>query len=103
MATTRTNLDIHDSSATVAGSPLVQSVDDYVLAQGVKPSRKSPWGIFKEMPILVKLGTIWLLIVLFAAIYAQLDTRVFNGSLPLADPNLQLSGFNAATGEFGTE
>jgi peptide/nickel transport system permease protein len=26
---------------------------------------------------------------------------VFNGSLPLADPNLQLNGFNAATGEFG--
>jgi peptide/nickel transport system permease protein len=102
MATTHTNLDTHDSSATIAGSPLVQSVDDFVIAQGVKPTRKSPWGIFKEMPILVKLGTIWLMIVLFAAVYAQLDARVFNGSLPLADPNLQLNGFNASTGEFGT-
>jgi peptide/nickel transport system permease protein len=102
MATTHTNLDTHDSSATIAGSPLVQSVDDFVIAQGVRPTRKSPWGIFKEMPILVKLGTIWLMMVLFAAVYAQLDARVFNGSLPLADPNLQLNGFNASTGEFGT-
>ena len=27
---------------------------------------------------------------------------MFNGSLPLADPNLQLNNFNPATGEFGT-
>jgi peptide/nickel transport system permease protein len=27
---------------------------------------------------------------------------VFNGALPLGDPNLQLNGFNAQTGEFGT-
>ena len=60
------------------------------------------WGIFREMPFLVKLGTLWLLFVLFSAIYAQLDAKVFNGSLPLADPNLQLNGFNPATGEFGT-
>jgi peptide/nickel transport system permease protein len=103
MATTETNTtDIHDKTAVIAGSTMAQSVDDFVVPMGVKQKRKSPWGVFKEMPFLVKLGTIWLLFVLFAAIYAQLDTRLFDGALPLADPNLQLNGFNAATGEFGT-
>jgi peptide/nickel transport system permease protein len=102
MATTETNTDIHDSTAMVAGSMLVASVDDFTAPPGVKQKRKTPWGIFREMPFLVKLGAIWLMFVLFAAIYAQLDARVFNGSLPLADPNLQLNGFNPATGEFGT-
>jgi hypothetical protein len=60
------------------------------------------WGIFREMPFLVKLGTLWLLVVLFAAIYAQLDVKVFNGSLPLGDPNLQLNGFNPATASSAT-
>jgi peptide/nickel transport system permease protein len=90
-----------DSVSVVAGSTIVQSVDDFVVPAGVKQKRTTPWGVFREMPFLVKLGTIWLLFVLFSAIYAQLDTRVFNGSLPLADPNLQLNGFNASTGTFG--
>jgi peptide/nickel transport system permease protein len=90
-----------DSAAVVAGSTLVMSVDDFVAPEGVKQKRKTPWGVFREMPFLVKLGTLWLIFVLLSAIYAQLDTRVFNGSLPLADPNLQLNGFNAATGTFG--
>jgi peptide/nickel transport system permease protein len=103
MATTDTNsTDIHDSTAVIAGSAMVQSVEVFVVPEGVKQKRKSAWGVFREMPFLVKLGAIWLFLVLFAAIYSQLDTRVFNGSLPLADPNLQLNGFNAATGEFGT-
>jgi peptide/nickel transport system permease protein len=99
---TSTNTDIHDKSAVVMGSTMVQSVDAFIVPDGVKQKRKSPWGIFREMPLLVKMGTLWLLIVLFSAIYAQLDARVFNGALPLADPNLQLNGFNAATGQFGT-
>ena len=78
-----------------------ENADDFEVPLGVKPARKSAWGVFKEMPILVKFSTLWLLAVLFGAIYSQLDLRVFNGSLPLADPNLQLSGFNPATGEFG--
>ncbi len=106
MATTDTNIESTSTEAHVAtiaaGSATTRPVDDFVVPQGVKQKRKSLWGIFREMPFLVKLGTIWLLIVLFSAIYAQLDARVFNGSLPLADPNLQLNGFNAATGEFGT-
>jgi len=76
--------------------------DEFVVPQGVKPPRKSVWGVFREMPILVKLSTIWLLLIFFCAIYSQLDERVFHGSLPLADPNLQLNGFNPATGSFGT-
>jgi len=101
MATTETNFDTH-SSATIAGSALIQSVDDFVAPEGVKQQRKSAWGIFREMPLLVKLGAIWLFLVVFVAIYSQLDVRVFNGALPLADPNLQLNGFNPETGEFGT-
>jgi len=76
--------------------------DDFVVPSGVKQPRKSLFGVFKEMPILVKLGTIWLILIFLGAVYAQLDVKVFNGSLPLADPNLQLNGFNPATGEFGT-
>jgi peptide/nickel transport system permease protein len=76
--------------------------DNFVVPSGVKQPRKSLFGVFKEMPILVKLGTIWLILIFLGAIYAQLDAKVFNGSLPLADPNLQLNGFNPATGEFGS-
>lgn len=76
--------------------------EEFVVPAGVKPPKKSAFGIFKEMPFLVKLGAIWLFFVFFSAIYSQLDIRVFNGSLPLTDPNLQLNNFNPATGQFGT-
>jgi len=99
MATTEIDPETNMPTAT---STSASRTDGFVVPSGVKPRRKSLWGIFREMPTLVKLGTMWLLFVLFAAIYAQLDARVFNGSLPLADPNLQLNGFNPATGEFGT-
>ena len=79
MATNETQLerliDVHDQTATIAGSVLVGSVDDFVAPEGVKQKRKSVWGIFREMPFLVKLGTLWLLFVLFSAIYAQLDAK----------------------------
>jgi peptide/nickel transport system permease protein len=75
---------------------------DFVAPPGVKQPRQSVFGVFKQMPILVKIGVIWLILVFAGAVYAQLDARVFNGSLPLADPNLQLNNFNPATGEFGT-
>jgi len=80
----------------------VSEEETFVIPQGVKPPRKSVWAVFKEMPLLVKISTIWLVVLLLSALYAQLDVRVFNGSLPLADPNLQLNGFNPKTGEFGT-
>ena len=76
--------------------------DDFVVPAGVKQPRTSAFGVFRQMPILAKLGVMWLIVVFAGAIYAQLDLRVFNGSLPLADPNLQLNNFNPATGEFGT-
>ena len=62
----------------------------------------TPWKVFREMPIMVKVSALWLLFIVAGAIYAKLDVTVFNGSLPLQDPNLQINGFNAATGEFGT-
>lgn len=100
MATTETNIET--GRLVQPGVPSPQPGEDFAVPTGVKPPRKSVWAVFREMPLLVKLGTIWLMIVLLSAIYAQLDVRVFNGSLPLADPNLQLNGFNPATGEFGT-
>jgi peptide/nickel transport system permease protein len=76
--------------------------DEFVVPPGVKQPRQSAFGVFRSMPILAKLGVIWLFFIFAGAIYAQLDARVFNGSLPLADPNLQLNNFNPATGTFGT-
>lgn len=67
-----------------------------------KPVRQSPWAVFKAMPILVKVSAIWLFVVIFGAIYAKLDATVFDGALPLQDPNLQQNNFNPATLEFGT-
>jgi len=95
-------IDVHDATATIAGSVLVEPVSSFTVPQGVKAKRKTPWGIFREMPALVKASVLWLLFILFSSIYAQLDIRVFNGALPLGDPNLQLNGFNPETGEFGT-
>lgn len=67
-----------------------------------KPKRQRPWTVFMEMPFLVKISAIWLVLIVFGAIYAKLDISVFDGALPLQDPNLQTNGFNASTGEFGT-
>ena len=48
------------------------------------------------MPILVKISSVWLFVVVFGAIYAKLDSTVFDGKLPiLQDPNLQTNNFNA--------
>ena len=64
-----------------------------------KPRRAKPSEVFRDMPFLVKLSAIWLLLVVFGAIYAKLDQTLFNGSLPLQDPNLQTNKFNPDTGE----
>ena len=56
---------------------------------------------FGSMPILVKLSTVWLILVFGGAIYAKIDTVVFDGALPLQDPNFQTNNFNPKTGEFG--
>lgn len=54
------------------------------------------------MPFAVKLATIWVMLTVCGAIYAKLDVSLFDGSLPLQDPNLQTNNFNPETGEFGT-
>lgn len=59
------------------------------------------WGTFKAMPLTVKLSFIWLVLIFGGAIYAKLDVSLFDGALPLQDPNLQTNNFNPATGEFG--
>ena len=66
-----------------------------------KPKRSSVRQIFAEMPVLVKISAIWLLLIIGGAIYAKLDVAVFDGALPLQDPNFQTNNFNAATGAFG--
>ena len=58
-------------------------------------------GTFGDMPILVKLSSFWLFLVVFGAISAKLDVSVFDGALPLQDPNVQTNGFNPDTLEFG--
>ncbi len=99
MATTESNLEDFEVDHAVVEAEAFGGV---TVPRGHKPSRQSPWAVFKEMPFLVKLGSLWLFLVVFGAIYSKLDATVFNGSLPLADPNLQLNNFNPATGEFGT-
>ncbi|MGH1492219.1 MAG: ABC transporter permease [Acidimicrobiales bacterium] len=69
---------------------------------GTAPRRASPLAVFKEMPILVKVSALWLLFIFGGAIYAKLDSFVFNDALPLQDPNFQTNNFNPKTGEFGT-
>lgn len=71
-------------------------------AQKVPPRRSGVRATFKAMPVLVKISAIWIILVVLGAIYAKLDATVFNGSLPLQDPNFQTNGFNAKIGEFGT-
>lgn len=66
-----------------------------------KPERASVREVFSEMPWLVKISSIWLILIVGGAIYAKLDVAVFDGALPLQDPNLQTNNFNGATGEFG--
>ncbi len=70
--------------------------------QGTPPKRSSPWAVFKEMPIFVKLSAVWLILVFGGAIYAKIDQVIFNGALPLQDPNFQTNNFDPSTGEFGT-
>lgn len=66
------------------------------------PKRASAREVFRSMPLLVKMSALWLAFIVLGAIYAKLDATVFNGSLPLQDPNFQTNNFNADTGEFGT-
>ncbi len=66
-----------------------------------KPKRRTAWELFKDMPLLVKIAAVWLLIVIFGAIYAKLDTNVFGGVLPLQDPDLQTNLYDPATRKIG--
>ncbi len=66
------------------------------------PKRTTIRQAFGAMPLLVKLSAMWLVFIVFGAIYAKLDVTVFNGALPLQDPDLQTNNFDASTGEFGT-
>ena len=80
-------------------SPISTSIG--TTAIGEKPKRPGMWPTFKSMPLLVKISAIWLVLIVGLAIYAKLDTSVFDGALPLQDPDLQTNNFNPATGEFG--
>lgn len=80
-------------------SPISSAVG--TTAIGAKPKRQKPWEVFKAMPPLVKFSAFWLFLVVFGAIYAKLDTSVFNGALPLQDPNFQTNNFDPSAGAFG--
>lgn len=66
------------------------------------PSRSSPREIFGSMPLLVKISAVWLVFIVLGAIYAKLDVTLFDGALPLQDPDFQTNNFNPDTGQFGT-
>ncbi|MCP4959911.1 MAG: hypothetical protein GY925_11635, partial [Actinomycetia bacterium] len=68
----------------------------------MKPKRAKPHEIFRDMPFLVKLSAIWLVLIVGGAIYGKLDVALFDGALPLQDPNFQTNNFDPSTGEFGT-
>lgn len=75
------------------------------IGSGSKPpgNRKSMFRTFRAMPVLVKISSVWLFVIVFGAIYAKLDSAVFDGDLPLLqDPNLQTNNFDAKSGQFGT-
>jgi peptide/nickel transport system permease protein len=67
-------------------------------AAAVTPGKRkvSPLGIFREMPLTVKLSAMWLTFVVVGAIWAKIDGWV-GGSLPLKDPFFQ--GVDFRTGE----
>lgn len=89
-----------DTSAAAAAQPPGGATKGPTSGDG-KPKRAGFRQTFREMPWVVKLSTIWLLLVAGGAIYAKLDTVVFDGALPLQDPNLQTNNFNPATASFG--
>lgn len=66
------------------------------------PIRATVREVIAAMPVLVKLSSVWLLLVVVGAIYSKLDAEVFGGALPLQDPNFQTNGFDVDAGVFGT-
>jgi len=70
-------------------------------SDGTPPQRAGVRAIFGQMPFMVKLCTIWLILVFGAAIYAKVDTNLLNDALPLQNPNLQTNNFDPAIGGFG--
>lgn len=83
-------------------SPISSAVQTDAGATSGPPKRPSIWATFRSMPLLVKLSAVWLVLIVAGAIYAKLDVALFDGALPLQDPNLQVNNFDANTGEFGT-
>ena len=71
-------------------------------ATDMAPKKTTFRKLVRAMPFRVKMASLWLLLVVFGAIYAKLDTSWFGGALPLQDPNFQTNGFIRETGEFGT-
>ena len=58
MATTETAIDVAKDAEIVeaTGGAGPTAGDDFVVPPGVKQPRKSAFGVFREMPILVKMG-----------------------------------------------
>ena len=88
-----------DAAATAART--VAEVSSPAAAGDGKPKRASVRQVFAEMPWVVRLSSIWLIFIFGGAIYAKVDTVIFDGALPLQDPNFQTNNFDASTGTFG--
>ncbi len=88
-------------TASTADNPvtIIPSVEQPVEAS--KPARTGPIALFREMPLSIKIAALWVMFVVFGAIYAKLDTGLFDDALPLQHPFTQTNNFDAATGTFG--
>lgn len=92
----------HDAASTMTDLEVSAGKHTTGPAAPGKPKRESVWKVFQSMPLLVKLAAVWLVIIVFLAIYAKVNQRFFDNSLPLQNPNRQFNNFNPDTGEFGT-
>ena len=75
-----------NTNDSVSGSETKPSPAD---TKKSKPVRgPGPIGLFREMPILAKLGALWLAFIVLGAIYAKIDD-LLGQALPLQDPSYQ--------------
>lgn len=97
MTATESGTDTEFPSQKLTKVSTAVAIDAAATSPGKK--KTTPLGLFKEMPITVKLSALWLSFVFFGAIYAKIDGWI-GGALPLKDPFFQ--GVDFRTGERST-
>ncbi len=87
--------------ASPISEPDTKQASSLSTGQSKQERRLTPVATFMEMPFLVKLSTVWVVLLVLGAVYGKVDD-LLGQSLPLQDPIIQTNGFNAEIGEFGT-